>query len=85
MYLLGVTPFVGPVTFTIPPRQLFSVRVFIPQDPHQPTDPLYLVRVTAPTDTHSPVTINTWGINFAGVIQQGNTILNGQFTPTAPA
>ncbi|MGS0471598.1 hypothetical protein [Bacillus pretiosus] len=42
----GVTPFVGPVTFTIPPRQLFSLRVFrpqeptIPQDPHQPGDPV---------------------------------------------
>ncbi|MEH0979216.1 sodium:proton exchanger [Bacillus mobilis] len=31
-----------------------------------------------------PVTINTWGINFAGVIQQGNTVLNGQFTPGEP-
>lgn len=92
----GVTPFVGPVTFTIPPRQLFSVRVFIPQDPHTPVDPHYVVRVTKPTDPvrpqepiipgdpHSPVTINTWGINFAGVIQQGNTVLNGQFHPVDP-
>ncbi|KAA0766381.1 hypothetical protein [Bacillus sp. SH5-2] len=86
----GVTPFVGPVTFTIPPRQLFSVRVFHPTDPHQPTDPLYVVRVTKPTDPvipadpHSPVTINTWGINFVGIIQQGNTVLNGQFIPTEP-
>ncbi|HDR7872387.1 TPA: sodium:proton exchanger [Bacillus mobilis] len=92
----GVNPFVGPVTFTIPPRQLFSVRVFIPTDPVQPQDPLYVVRVTKPTDPilptdpfapqdpFRPVTINTWGINFAGVIQQGNTVLNGQFTPGEP-
>lgn len=88
----GVVPFIGPVTFTIPPRQLFSVRVFRPGDPHIPQDPTYVVRVTlpgdpyrpedpfAPTDPHSPISINTWGINFAGVIQQGNTVLNGQFT-----
>lgn len=92
----GVTPFLGPVTFTIPPRQLFSVRVFAPQDPVQPQDPVYVVRVTLPQDPvtpqdptqpqdpHSPVIINTWGINFAGVIQQGNTVLNGQFYPTDP-
>ncbi|PFW37658.1 sodium:proton exchanger [Bacillus anthracis] len=92
----GVTPFVGPVTFTIPPRQLFSVRVFLPQEPTRPTDPTYVVRVTLPGDPFSPtdpfspqdpirpVTINTWSINFAGVIQQGNTVLNGQFTPTDP-
>ncbi|WP_461301132.1 hypothetical protein [Bacillus sp. F9_6S_D1_P_5] len=75
---------------------MFSVRVFWPQDPTRPQDPLYVVRVTKPTDPifpqdpirpqdpHRPVTINTWGINFAGVIQQGNTVLNGQFTPTDP-
>lgn len=92
----GVNPFVGPVTFTIPARQLFSVRVFLPQDPLQPQDPLYVVRVTQPVDSVSPqdplspvepirpVIINTWGINFAGVIQQGNTVLNEQFTPTEP-
>ncbi|PGE75516.1 sodium:proton exchanger [Bacillus toyonensis] len=92
----GVNPFVGPVTFTIPPRQLFSVRVFLPQDPHQPLDPHYVVRVTLPTDPLiptdpvlpldpvRPVTVNTWGINFAGIIQQGNTVLNGQFTPVDP-
>ncbi len=91
----GVTPFLGPVTFTIPPRQLFSLRVY-PQDPIQPQDPHYVVRVTLPvdpfrpqdptrpTDPHSPVTINTWGINFAGVIQQGNTVLNEQFSPVEP-
>lgn len=93
----GVNPFVGPVTFTIPPRQLFSVQVFSPQDPTQPTDPLYVVRVTSPVDPvlptdpaqpqdpFRPVTVNTWGINFAGVIQQGNTVLNGQFSPTDPS
>ncbi|MDC7777794.1 hypothetical protein [Bacillus cereus] len=46
-----------------------------PGDPFSPTDP------GAP---YSPVKINTWGINFAGVIQQGNTVLNGQFTPGEP-
>ncbi|MES5866657.1 hypothetical protein [Bacillus cereus group sp. RP32] len=60
--------------------------MFRPQDPHQPQDPTYVVRVTrpgdpiSPTDPSHPVTINTWGISFAGVIQQGNTVLNGQFT-----
>ncbi|KYG32574.1 hypothetical protein [Bacillus gaemokensis] len=75
----GVNPFIAPVTFTIPPRQLFSVRTFISGDP------LYVVRVTAPqdpitpTDPLSPVTVNTWGISAAGVIQNGNTLLHGQF------
>lgn len=93
----GVTPFIGPVIFTIPPRQLFSVRVFFPQEPTSPQDPLYVVRVTLPgdpfapqdpirpADPHRSVIINTWGINFAGVIQQGNTVLNGQFSPTDPS
>ncbi|MGS0471599.1 hypothetical protein [Bacillus pretiosus] len=64
------------------------MRVFIPQEPIIPQDPIYVVRVTLPQDPFTPqepvrpVTINTWGINFAGVIQQGNTVLNGQFTPT---
>lgn len=92
----GVNPFIGPVTFTIPPRQLFSVRVFYPTDPAQPVDPIYVVRVTLPQDPirptdpvlpqdpYRPVTINTWGINFVGVIQQGNTVLNGQFYPQDP-
>ncbi|MCU5097189.1 hypothetical protein [Bacillus wiedmannii] len=66
------------------------MRVFIPQEPIIPQDPIYVVRVTLPQDPFAPqepvrpVTINTWGINFAGVIQQGNTVLNGQFTPTDP-
>ncbi|MGF9767025.1 hypothetical protein [Bacillus albus] len=45
----------------------------MPTDPAQPQDPF------------RPVTVNTWGINFAGVIQQGNTVLNGQFSPTDPS
>lgn len=43
-----VNPFPIPVIFTIPARQLFSVRVFFPQDSFQPRDPLYVVRVTTP-------------------------------------
>ncbi|MGE6536501.1 hypothetical protein [Bacillus luti] len=70
--------------------------MFFPQEPTQPQDPVYVVRVTRPGDPISPqdpsspldpirpITINTWGINFAGVIQQGNTVLNGQFHPTDP-
>lgn len=65
----GVTPFVGPVTFTIPLRQPFSIRMFSPTNPFEPS---------------RPVIINTWGINFAGVIQQGNTLLNGQSQPVEP-
>lgn len=41
----GVNSFIGSVTFTIPPRQLFSVRGG-PQDLYQPVDPHYVVRVT---------------------------------------
>ncbi|MGH0428170.1 hypothetical protein ACQVPL_02620 [Bacillus hominis] len=51
---------------------------FRPQEPTQPQDPLL------PQDPYRPVIINTWGINFAGVIQQGNTVLNGQFLPLDP-
>lgn len=50
----GVVPFIGPVTFTIPPRQLFSVRVFRPGDPHIPQDPTYVARVTLPGDPYFP-------------------------------
>ncbi|MEK4915991.1 hypothetical protein [Bacillus sp. FSL E2-8887] len=32
-----------------------------------------------PADPGFPVKINTWGINFAGVIQQGNTVLHLEF------
>ncbi|MGH0612026.1 hypothetical protein [Bacillus cereus] len=48
----------------------------IPVDPISPTDSLQ------PQEPIRPVTVNTWGINFAGVIQQGNTLLNRQFAPT---
>ncbi|MEK0224049.1 sodium:proton exchanger [Bacillus proteolyticus] len=39
----GINQFVGPATFTIPPRQLYSVRVFIPADPLIPVEPIYVV------------------------------------------
>ncbi|WP_235711990.1 hypothetical protein [Bacillus mycoides] len=58
--------------------------MFSPTDPIQPQDPIYVVRVTQPVDPIRPAIINTWGINFARVIQQGNTVLNEQFTPTEP-
>ncbi|MCU4967898.1 hypothetical protein OCD64_13030 [Bacillus toyonensis] len=32
-----------------------------------------------PADPGFPIKINTWGINFAGVIQQGNTVLHLEF------
>ncbi|WP_198090497.1 hypothetical protein [Bacillus wiedmannii] len=57
---------------------MYVVRVTAPVDPFSPTDPL------SPLDPIRPVIINTWGINFAGVIQQGNTVLNGQFSPQDP-
>ncbi|PFA53735.1 hypothetical protein CN391_05220 [Bacillus anthracis] len=50
----------------------------IPVEPITPTDPL------TPQEPFRPVTVNTWGINFAGVIQQGNTVLNELFQPTDP-
>ncbi|WP_144524714.1 hypothetical protein [Bacillus sp. DE0042] len=60
---------------------------------HIPQDPVYVVRVTVPVDLYvtgepfapqeplRPVIVNTY---FAGVSQQGNTVLNGQFTPGNP-
>ncbi|EJQ61547.1 hypothetical protein EXW52_29945 (plasmid) [Bacillus mycoides] len=41
--------------------------VTTPGDPFIPADPGF------------PVKINTWGINFSGVIQQGNTVLHREF------
>ncbi|WP_179117587.1 hypothetical protein [Bacillus cereus] len=35
--------------------------------------------VTTPGDPGFTVKINIWGINFAGVIQQGNTALRREF------
>jgi hypothetical protein len=85
----GFIPVLTPFTFTIPARQLFSVRAF-PGDPILPNCPVYEVQVTLPTDPilpTDPVRINTWGIDGFGVIQTGNTVLHHQFTrlhPTDP-
>lgn len=50
----GVTTFIGPFTFTIPPQQLFSLRVFAPQEPIFSQDPIYVVRVTQPVNPVIP-------------------------------
>lgn len=50
----GVDPVLTPVTFTVPPRQLFSVKAFSPTAPTQPTNPIYVVRVTALQDPTRP-------------------------------
>ena len=77
-----------PLTFTIPARQLFTVQAF-PPNPMHPPNPCYEVRVTVPpqpifppnpTTPPAPIRINTWGISFAGVIQEGDTVLHHQFT-----
>ncbi|MEY8351286.1 hypothetical protein AALF16_24035 [Bacillus cereus] len=54
------------------------MRVFFPQEPTSPQDPF------TPGEPIHPIIINTWGINFVGVIQQGNTVLHGQFYPQEP-
>lgn len=87
----GINQFVGPATFTIPPRQLYSVRVFIPADPLIPVEPIYVVWVSFsvdpsrpsdpfyPTAPGHPVTINTWGIQawFSKVIRFWTGSLRG--------
>ncbi|MCC2377772.1 hypothetical protein LKM00_09940 [Bacillus wiedmannii] len=50
----------------------------------QPVNPAIPTDAALPLDPVRLVIINTWGINFVGVIQQGNTMLNGQFYPTDP-
>ena len=67
-------------TFTIPAEKLLVVHA-TPPNPWTPGDPCYEVLVTIPTD---PCRVNTWGINAAGIPQEGNTILNHQFHPGDP-
>ncbi|MFE5430790.1 sodium:proton exchanger [Peribacillus simplex] len=72
-------PVLTPFTFTIPPRQLFTVQAFL-GDVFPPT-PMYEVRVTFPLNVvkTDPIMVNTWGISAAGVIQAGTRMFNTEF------
>lgn len=77
-------PITTPFTFTIPAQQLLVIRA-TPTIIGIPTDPCYEVLVTYPIDPISPggpirpIITNTWGINAAGIPQEGNTVLHRQF------
>ena len=79
-----------PLTFTIPAKKLLVVHA-TPQNAWQLVDPCYEVLVKGPGDPivpndpitpPDPVIFNTWGINDAGVPQEGNTVLHQQFLRT---
>jgi len=73
-----------PLTFTIPAKKLLVVHA-TPQNIWLPNDPIYEVLVNSPGDPvlpPDPVIFNTWGINDAGVPQEGNTVLHQQFLRT---
>ena len=71
-------PILTPFTFTIPAKKLLVVHATL-QNAWMPGDPCYEVLVTMPTD---PCIANTWGINAAGIPQEGNTVFHHQFRPT---
>jgi hypothetical protein len=75
-----VQPITTPLTFTIPPRQLLTIHAVPPQPTFLPA-PIYEVRVTFPPNPIRRVIVNTFGINAAGVPQEGNTVLHNQFPP----
>lgn len=54
----------------LPVDPVYVVRVKTPGDPEQPVYSFY------PTDLYLPIIVNTSGIIFVGVIQQGNTVLD---------
>lgn len=85
-----------PLTFTIPAKKLLVVHA-TPQNAWQLSDPCYEVLVKTPTDPifptdpilpsdpvvpNDPIIMNTWGINIAGVPQEGNTVFHRQFQRT---
>ncbi|MGE7954758.1 hypothetical protein [Lysinibacillus xylanilyticus] len=88
-------PITTPFTFTIPAQQLLVIRA-TPTIIGVPTDPCYEVLVTypigpitppdpiLPTGPVRPVITNTWGINDAGIPQEGNTVLHRQFVLAPP-
>lgn len=77
----NVQPILTPLTFTIPPRNLLVIHAFLPNPVQQPS-PCYEVLVTPQYGPAKCVIANTFGVNTAGVPQDGNTILHHQFSPT---
>ncbi|MGG2064137.1 hypothetical protein [Bacillus sp. S14(2024)] len=77
----NVQPILTPFTFTIPPRNLLVIHAFLP-NPFQQPSPCYEVLVTPQHGPAKCVIMNTFGVNTAGVPQEGNTILHHQFSPT---
>lgn len=77
----NVQPILTPFTFTIPPRNLLVIHAFLP-NPFQQPSPCYEVLVTSQHGPAKNVIMNTFGVNTAGVPQEGNTILHHQFLPT---
>ncbi|MGU3371639.1 exosporium leader peptide-containing protein [Bacillus mycoides] len=75
-----VPPITTPFTFTIPPRNLLTIHVY-PPVPTFPPSPFYEVIVTFPPNPFRRVITNTFGINAAGVPQEGNTLLHNQWPP----
>ncbi|WP_440602485.1 hypothetical protein [Bacillus sp. GB_SG_008] len=77
----NVQPILTPLTFTIPPRNLLVIHAFLPNPVQQPS-PCYEVLVTPQYGPAKCVITNTFGVNTAGIPQDGNTILHHQFLPT---
>lgn len=77
----NVQPIFTPFTFTIPPRNLLAIHAVLPNSFQQPS-PCYEVLVTSQYEPAKSIITNTFGVNAAGVPQEGNTVLHDQFSPT---
>jgi len=77
----NVQPILTPFTFTIPPRNLLVIHASLPNSFQMPS-PCYEVLVTSQHGPAKSVITNTFGVNAAGVPQEGNTVLHDQFSPT---
>ncbi|MGG2018233.1 hypothetical protein [Bacillus sp. S10(2024)] len=77
----NIQPILTPFTFTIPPRNLLVIHASLP-NPFQMPSPCYEVLVTSQHGPAKCVITNTFGVNAAGVPQEGNTALHHQFSST---
>lgn len=77
----NVQPILTPFTFTIPPRNLLVIHASLPNSFQMPS-PCYEVLVTSQHGPAKCVITNTFGVNAAGVPQEGNTVLHHQFSST---
>ncbi|MFD0768086.1 hypothetical protein ACFQZ1_04020 [Bacillus sp. CGMCC 1.60114] len=76
-----------PLTCTIPPRGLLVIHASPPQSVHLPSSCYEVIVTLSSNFTHPPapirrVIVNTFGINAAGVPQEGNTVLHNQLIPS---